>query len=489
MAVEDIAARLDDQLRLLRQVPATREARHASLEAVARWSLDQLAPQTRILFAHLAVMAGDFDVAGAEALAEHAGLDPLDALDGISELVAASLLSRESAEHRLRMLEPIRQLALIELQAAGRETVARHAHAEWLTDRAVEANRTEDERRAGRYRTFDADADQLLSALRFSAEQVGPARRDDDPLDLPARALRGSELAMATTYWFLERDPGTGRNLLGELKDRLDRDRHPLAWARATIAATIVTATLPVAGGSDDALAAVAIFDEHDDEDRGTARLGAVFAQFATRDGRARELLDEAERLVPSDHRWTRAILDLVAMMIEAAGSAEEPPRGSLDVAIARGERAAAALRGLEDRWALGATLGELGRIRRVTGDFEGAAADYHESIDLFGDLHYHGMHYILSELGQLSSLQGRHDEARRLHQQAVEMATADGNASCRAQALLSSARSELHAGREDAARSLLTEAEQLHPDWELLSFGMEELDARLEALTTHPEH
>lgn len=487
LAVEDIAARLDDQLRLLRQVPATREARHASLEAVARWSLDQLTPATRELFAHLAVMAGSFDVAGAEALARHAGLDPVDVLDGVSEMVGASLLSPEPGQRRFRMLEPIRQLARAELEAAGAETRARHAHAEWITERALEAHRTEDELRAIRYRSFDPDADQLLSALRWSSDQLVDVDTGDDPLDREARALRAAELALASAFWFLEQDPGTGTKLLGELRGRIDRREHPLAWARATIGWTITTATLPIADGGSDALEAVAIFDEYS-EDRGVARLGAIFAQFASRDSRAVELLAEAEELISSDRRWTRAILDLVAMMIEAAGSVSDPPTGSMEEAIRRGEQAAQSLRALEDRWALGAALGELGRLRRLLGDYEAAAANYHESIDLFGDLHYHGLHYILSELAHMTTLQGNHGEARRLHAQAVEMATDDGNASCRAQALLAAARSELIAGDEDTARRYLGEAQELHPDWELLSYGLDDLDRQLDVLSNHPK-
>jgi len=215
--------------------------------------------------------------------------------------------------------------------------------------------------------------------------------------------------------------------------------------------------------------------------------LGAIFSQFGTQDQRARELLAEAERLVPSDARWNRAILDLVAMMIEAVGSTEEPPTGTAAEAIHRGEQAATALRALNDRWALGAAVGELGRIHRLLGDYESAATHYHESIDLFGDLHYHGMHYILSELGHMSSLQGNHEEAQRLHARAILMAENDGNAGCRAQALLASARSELLTGGEDRAAELFAEAKALRPDWEILSYGLEDLDAQLELLSDRP--
>ena len=273
---------------------------------------------------------------------------------------------------------------------------------------------------------------------------------------------------------------------MNELRLRIDRERHPLAWARATIAWTISTATMPVEGSGPVALEAVSILDEHNDPDRGTARLGAIFAQFGTSDNESRRLLTETELLIPSDEQWTKAILDLVAMMLEAIGSLAEPPTGSVEEAISRGERSAASLRRLGDRWALGAVLGELGRIHRILGDYDRAAACYHESIDLFGDLHYHGLHYILTELGHMASLRDEHEEARQLHARALQMAADDGSSSCRAQALAGAARSELLAGNRALAIEKVIEARQLHPSWSILSYGMNSLDDELAELVEH---
>ena len=128
LAIEDIAARLDDQLRLLRQVPVTRERRHRSLEAVVTWSLDQLDSGTRTLFRMLSVFRGDFSMSTVEQVMTHFGLDHSDALDQLSELSAASLVGVERGS-RFRMLEPIRQVADAELAATGRARDARWAHA------------------------------------------------------------------------------------------------------------------------------------------------------------------------------------------------------------------------------------------------------------------------------------------------------------------------------------------------------------------------
>jgi predicted ATPase/class 3 adenylate cyclase len=484
LAVQDIAARLDDQLRLLRQVPATREARHASLEAVARWSLDQLTPETRSLFAHLSVMAGAFDVAAAETVAAKARLDAHATLDGVSEMLAASLLATEADTGRVRMLEPIRQLALAELQAAGDEAAARRAHAEWMTDRAVEAHLMQDERRIPLFRSLEADADQLISALRWSSDQlVDEIRHPSDPLAADRRADRASELAIASAFWFLERDSAAGATMFEEMQERIDRERHPLAWARATIAGAIATATHPSTDRGDDALDAVAIFDAHESDERGPARLGAIFSQFIASESRAPELLAEAETLIPSDQQWSRAILDLVAVLIGAASATGDSAAAALDGAVVRGERAATVLRRLDDRWALGATLGELGRIHRARHEYDRAAACYHESIDLFGDLKYHGLHYIFSELGLLASLQGDHEQARRHHQHGVRLAIDDGNPGCHALALVGSARSELLAGNPAEAGRLARKARDLEPSGALFDRVDDELDQQLKLL------
>lgn len=487
LSVQDIAARLDDQLRLLRQVPATREARHASLEAVMGWSLDQLDDDTRTLFTRLSVMAGAFDVAGVEAFAASAGLDSDRALDGVSEMLAASLLAAESGGGRLRMLEPIRQFALSELRANGHERAARRAHADWMTGRATEAYRAQDQRREVLIRSFDDDADQLIGAIRWCCDELalgvhssaGPDDRNDD------RAERASELALCSAFWFLEQDPHSGARLIRELQQQLDRTDHPLAWARATIAQGIVTATLPAMAIGDDAVDAVAVFDAHGSDQRGVVRVGAAIALLSSGHTDVGELLAEAEALIPTDEQWNRALIDVVAMMAGTVTPGDDA--AVLDAALARGERAAAVLRRLDDRWALGATLGELGRLHRARSEYDEAEACYHESIDLFGGLSYHGLHYIFSELGQLASLQGNHVAARRHHEQALQLAVDDGSPVCESMALVATARSELLAAHPAEAAQLIRVAQELRPDADVLVDG-DGLDDRLrELVRQHP--
>ena len=170
LALDDIAAMLDDQLRLLRQVRSARDRRHRSLEAVVGWSVDQLSPDARELFDRLSVMAGGFGLDAAEALLHQCDLDSIDPLESLDELHGASLLAVEPAGSRFRMLEPIRQFAAAELADRGLEADTRRAHAQWVTALFTDAHRLRDRPRTAAFERLDAAADQLIAAVTWIAE-------------------------------------------------------------------------------------------------------------------------------------------------------------------------------------------------------------------------------------------------------------------------------------------------------------------------------
>jgi tetratricopeptide (TPR) repeat protein len=95
--------------------------RHRTLRNAIRWSVRLLSSAQQTLFAHLAVFAGGFDRAAANAVCAH---DPGD----LQTLAHGSLIQTVSAD-RWRVLEPVRQYAEeMLLQKGLREpTKARHA--------------------------------------------------------------------------------------------------------------------------------------------------------------------------------------------------------------------------------------------------------------------------------------------------------------------------------------------------------------------------
>ena len=159
----ELAARLDDALRLLGGGSRTAPSRHQTLRATLDWSYRLLDPAAQVLFRWLAVFAGGWTLAAAEAVcaatsdergatstdgnSREEGADErssllarrssLDMLEGLARLVDQSLVVVEpdtapatgSGAARYRLLEPVRQYAAEQLAACGEEECARDRHA------------------------------------------------------------------------------------------------------------------------------------------------------------------------------------------------------------------------------------------------------------------------------------------------------------------------------------------------------------------------
>jgi predicted ATPase/DNA-binding CsgD family transcriptional regulator len=126
MSLEQIAARLNNRLAWLAAPERAPEVHHRTLRAALDWSYELLTPAEQSLLRRLAVFAGGWSLAGAEAI----GLQP-DVLDLMSALVNKSLVVAETlqrGEARYRLLETVRQYAQEKLAAAGEraETADRH---------------------------------------------------------------------------------------------------------------------------------------------------------------------------------------------------------------------------------------------------------------------------------------------------------------------------------------------------------------------------
>ena len=92
MNVVEIADRLDQRLRLPRNVPGPAEARHRTLEATLDWSFDFCTPVERALLCQLSVFSGTFDLDAAHAVCG-SGDDDLETLEVLDALVDRSLVT------------------------------------------------------------------------------------------------------------------------------------------------------------------------------------------------------------------------------------------------------------------------------------------------------------------------------------------------------------------------------------------------------------
>jgi predicted ATPase/DNA-binding CsgD family transcriptional regulator len=131
LSVVEIAERLEHAVSLLVSPARDVDARHRTMEATVAWSTGLLEADDRALFLRLAVFAGGFDIDAADAVAMP-GPEP-GILRPIARLVDYSLVQAgptADGAMRYRLLEPLRQCAIAELEACGDADEVRRCHAE-----------------------------------------------------------------------------------------------------------------------------------------------------------------------------------------------------------------------------------------------------------------------------------------------------------------------------------------------------------------------
>ena len=141
MTPSEIAARLDDQFRLLSSQSRTAVERHQTLRRAIDWSYETLTDDEQRVLQRLSVFQGGCDLAAAEAVTSGDGIESLDVLDHVSSLVRRSLtIADDIGDHtRYRLLEPIRQYAQDRLEESGDAAATGRRHAEHYSAVALEA--------------------------------------------------------------------------------------------------------------------------------------------------------------------------------------------------------------------------------------------------------------------------------------------------------------------------------------------------------------
>ena len=172
--LERLSLTYDQRQTLLTGVGGDRPVRHQALHNAIDWSYGLLKPWEQRLFRRLAVFSGGFTLNAAEAIC---AADPelsRVVLDGVGSLIDKSLLQQADEavrEPRYRMLETIREYALVQLESSG-ELDARHLDlAEILVTLAeqVEPELTGPEQVAWLDRLED-EHDNLRAALQWCNE-------------------------------------------------------------------------------------------------------------------------------------------------------------------------------------------------------------------------------------------------------------------------------------------------------------------------------
>jgi non-specific serine/threonine protein kinase len=173
LAVEQIAARLDDSVRLLGGGSRTTPNRHQTLRATLEWSHDLLSQPERVLFRRLAAFAGGWDLEAAEAVCPDGEVASEEVLDLLQQLVDKSLVQQAAhagAAH-YRLLEPVRQYAQQQLAASGEARAIGRRHTAFYLSLAEEAaSKLRGAEQVGWFNRLARELDNLRTALRWASE-------------------------------------------------------------------------------------------------------------------------------------------------------------------------------------------------------------------------------------------------------------------------------------------------------------------------------
>jgi predicted ATPase/DNA-binding SARP family transcriptional activator len=139
LTVPQLAARIDDRLRLLVGGPRDAGGRHTSLRTALDWSHDLLGEPARTVWRRLSVFAGGCTLEAAEQVLAGEGLEPADVAVQLGLLADRCLVTvRESAGgRRFGMLETVRQYAADLLGTGAEDQAVRRRHADWCVELAA----------------------------------------------------------------------------------------------------------------------------------------------------------------------------------------------------------------------------------------------------------------------------------------------------------------------------------------------------------------
>ncbi len=187
LGLPNVLERLDRRLDLLSSDRPGVDNRHRSLRATLAWSYELLDPDARVLFRHLSVFPGGFDLSTAEQVAAGLGIGA-DPATVVARLVEASMLVHAPATPgtRFTQLETVRAFGIDELSQLEQPR-ALEMLASWALDLAAASAvgvQTADEPR------WDTRLRREMSNLRAARRYLTDQRRFREVADL-LRSLDG----------------------------------------------------------------------------------------------------------------------------------------------------------------------------------------------------------------------------------------------------------------------------------------------------------
>jgi predicted ATPase/class 3 adenylate cyclase len=174
LAVDQIAARLDDRFRLLVRGSRTGLARQQTLRATMDWSYELLTDSERAVLRQSSVFVGGWTLEAAEKVCAGQQVQSADVLDLLAQLATKSLIivDTEGKEARYRQLETVRHYARDRLQESGEAASIRERHRDWyLALGECAAPELVGGRQAAWLDRLEIEHDNLRAALNWSVER------------------------------------------------------------------------------------------------------------------------------------------------------------------------------------------------------------------------------------------------------------------------------------------------------------------------------
>jgi predicted ATPase/DNA-binding SARP family transcriptional activator len=403
LSPQSLLARLEQRLDLLSSGARDLPVRQQTLRATIDWSHALLGAHEQRLFARLAVFAGSFDLAAAEAVCGEPGT-----LAGLAALIDGNMLHQDagpSGEPRFTMLETIHAYARERLEATAEADELRCLHAEHFRTVAasIDALRRTDEID---WEALERDHDNFRAALAWLV-----AREDVD--------------AVVGLMWDL-RPFWTSRGHL----------REAARWANEALSVT---------AGAPPSLQARALYT--------AATLSWLLRDLPAAEAHARRAIDAYREAGDAlREAYARRVLAIVAQL-----------RGDLETADSLLEQVAATIRQLGHERGLRVALDDQGILAMQRGDFERARALLEECLALSaGPGGSQDAAKALSDLGVVALYERRYADAASLFAQTLEAAVESGWRAALPPALRGLAATAAARGELPAAARLLGAAEAI---------------------------
>jgi non-specific serine/threonine protein kinase len=401
LSLPSLLARLERRLPLLTSGPRDAPRRLRTMRDAIAWSYDLLSEEERTLFRRLAVFAGGATLEAAAAVAGGGE----DVLDGVSSLVASSLLQREEGlggEPRYLMLETLREYGLERLEAAGEAAATQRAHAAWFVDFAESGY---PHRKAPldsvdrRYRHILADHANIFLALTTMANAG----------DAHGVARLAGALAI---FW-------GHRTYYRE-------GRHWLEWALAHDAEIPVAARCRALAG----LSLILYHQGHTQQSEAMARSGLHLAEQIGDTELAALAIHRLGCVADHQQQWreaeswfgqalalwrdlgTRAEQAMVLQYLSGAAYG----LGDRELSAVRAEESLALFRDVDHAFGVAGALNRLARLARDAGDDQREASAHQEALQVCASI---GDRWAiggpLAGLGRIAAAHGQPDVAARL--------------------------------------------------------------------------